>query len=111
RASGGGDHIGRARADRGRAGEGLQTVLHLRVRGGGVDHRLLVARLIVAERIRILLERLPDACDVTMPQDAPASGEERVFAPVPLAVAPVQGYDQRGRPRVAVGRSALQSSP
>jgi len=74
-----GDHVGRAGADGRSADEGLQAIFHLGVGDGGVDHCLLVARLVVAEGPRCLLQRLADAGDVAVAEDAPTAGEEGVF--------------------------------
>lgn len=41
--------------------------------------RLLVARLVIAEIGGVLLEGLPDARDIAMPEDAPHAGEEGVL--------------------------------
>ncbi len=77
-----GDHVGGARADRRCAGERAQPVVHLGVGGRGVHHRLLVARQVVAHRAALFLQRLPDAGDVAVPEDAEHAAEERLFAAV-----------------------------
>src|SRR3954454_17688185 len=43
-----------------------------------MDHRLLVARLVVAELVPVLQERLADTGDVAVAEDAEGAGEERV---------------------------------
>ena len=60
-----------------------------------MHHRLLVARLIVAEARGVLLKRLPDPGDVAVPEDAPAPGEKRRFNAVALDVLILQKADDR----------------
>src|SRR4029453_1836206 len=72
--------------DRRRAGKRPEPVLHSRVADGGVHHRLLVARLVVGQELRILVERLTDAGDVAVTEDPEAAMEEPAFEPVPLDV-------------------------
>jgi len=102
-----GDHVGRAGADRRRAGEGLQAVLHLGVGHGNVHHRLLVAGLVVAEGVRVLLQGLPDAGHVAVAEDAPRPGEEGGFHPVTLDNLVLQERDQRLRHRQTSGGHAV----
>ncbi|OEI69324.1 hypothetical protein Cus16_1167 [Curtobacterium sp. ER1/6] len=74
REGGGGEHVRGARADRRRAGEGRTTTVHAREPDGLVHHRLLVARLVVGQQTRLLhvqlLDRLTEARDVAVPEDA-----------------------------------------
>src|SRR5204862_3756530 len=79
-----GDHVRRARPDRGRAGQRAEPVLHPRVAGRGVHHRLLVPGLVVGEELRALVERLADPGDVAVAEDAEAAAEEPVLDPVAL---------------------------
>ncbi len=92
----GGDHVGGPRPDGGRAGERLQAVLHLGEGRRRVDHRLLVLGLIVAELgLALLLEGLPDSCDVPVPEDPPDAREERLLLAVALDVLLLQKLDER----------------
>src|SRR5207248_6060671 len=81
-----GHEVRRARTDRRRAREGRKSILHPRVADGDVDHRLLVARLAVAERLRVLRERLADPGDVPVAEDAPAACEEALLHAVAFDV-------------------------
>ena len=81
-AGGAGDHVGRAGADRRGAGERAQTVVHLGVGRRGVDHRLLVARQIVAQGCSLLLQGLADTGDVAMAEDAEHAAKKRLLAAV-----------------------------
>ncbi len=49
-----------------------------------MDHRLLVAGLVEGQRVGVLLQRLPDAGDVAVAEDAEAAGEEAVALAVAL---------------------------
>ena len=80
------DHVGRPRADRGQAGEGAEAVLELRVAHRRVDHGLLVAGEVVREVRLGLLDRLGDAADVPVAEDAPQAREEPGLVAVPLHV-------------------------
>src|SRR5207249_6581630 len=60
----------------------------------GVDHRLFVARLVIA-KIRILLQRLTDACYITVTEDAPHAGEERQFASVAFHILILEEPNER----------------
>ena len=99
RARGAGDHVGGARTDRRRAGERPQPVRHLRERRRGVHHRLLVAALVVAQPIAHLIERLADAGDVAVAEDAEDAGKERLPPAVALAELDAQEPHQRLRHR------------
>ena len=77
-----GDHVRRARADRRGADERPEPVLHPRVADGGMHHPLFVPPLVIGEEVAVLVQRLPDAGDVAVPEDAEAAGEE----PLPRAV-------------------------
>ena len=85
------DHIRGAGTDGGGAGECRQAVLVLGISDRREDLRLFVAALVVAEIGRVLFQRLADAGDIAMAEDAPHAGEEGVFRV------------RRGR-RAAVGR-------
>jgi hypothetical protein len=60
-----------------------------------VDHRLLVARLVVGQDVGVLLERLPHAAEVAVAEDAEAAGEEGLAAPVALDVLSGEEADER----------------
>jgi hypothetical protein len=60
-----------------------------------VDHRLLVAGLVVDKVARVLLERLPYARDVSVAEDAEAPGEKALLDTVTLDVLTGQKPDQR----------------
>jgi hypothetical protein len=49
-----------------------------------VHHRLLVARLVVREKLRALVERLAEAGDVAVPEDPEAAAEEALLDAVAL---------------------------
>ena len=72
---GAGDHVRRARTDRGGACPRREAIALARIGGGDVHHRLLVAGRDVAQVA--LRERLPQAGQVAVPEDAEAAGEER----------------------------------
>ena len=71
--------------------------VHLGERGRRVHHRLLVAALVVAKPIAHLVERLPDAGDVAVAEDAEDASEERLPPAVALAELHAQEPDQRLR--------------
>ena len=60
-----------------------------------MHHRLFVAALMIGEYVGVLLKRLPDPGDVAVPENAPASGEERRFHTVALDVLLAQKQDDR----------------
>ena len=84
RERGPGDHVRRAGPDRRRAHERAEPVAHPRVTGGRVHHRLLVPALVVGQELGALVERLADAADVAVAEDAEAAAEEAVLDAVPL---------------------------
>ncbi len=92
-----GDHVGRAGADRGRAGPGGQPVTHPRVPGRGVHHGLLVAGHHVAQPGRPVRfqQGLAQAGQVAVAEDAEAAGEQPLLHGVPLAVLRGQEPDHR----------------
>jgi hypothetical protein len=99
-AGGAGDHIGRAGTNRRRANERLKPVLHLGERRRRVSHRLLVAAKVIRQS-RVLTQRLPDAGDVAVTEDAPCAREERRLFAVALDVLILQECDgglRRGEP-------------
>ena len=51
-----------------------------------MDHRLLVASLVVSQRFGILGERLAETGNVAVPEDAPAAGEEPLLDAIALDV-------------------------
>ena len=86
RQSGSGEHVGRAGADGGGAGEGGEAVVHRCVSGGGMYHSLFVAGLVVGEVIGVLLKSLADTGDVAVAEDAEGSGEQPALYAVALGV-------------------------
>src|SRR5690606_37319980 len=78
------------RADRSGTSEGREPVAHPRKRYRGVDHRLLVARLVVAQPGRVgelrLEQRLPNPGHVAVAQDAPAPLKQLVLLAVTFGV-------------------------
>jgi hypothetical protein len=65
------------------------------VGGGGVDHPLLVAGLVVGEFVLILEQRLAYARDVAVAENAEAAGEEAPLLAVAFDVLVRQEADQR----------------
>ena len=111
------DHVGGTGTDRGCAGEGTKTVVHLRVGRGGVHHRLLVASQVVAQCGPVLLEGLADAGDVAVPEDSEHPTEERLLAAVTRRMLLRQEPDHRlghgqthagGRHRAGSPRCAMK---
>ena len=95
RQRGAGDEVRRAGADRGRACERREPVLHARETDGGVNHRLLVACLVVRQQIGVLVQRLADSGDVAVPEDPEAPFEEPLLDSVPLDVLRGEEPDER----------------
>ena len=96
-AGGPGHQVGRTRADRRGTGQRSQPVRHLGEPGGGVDHRLFVAALVVAQAVAHLIERLADAGDVAVTENSEHPGEERLPPSVALAELHAQKPHQRLR--------------
>ncbi len=90
-----GDHVGCAGTDRAAAGQGTEPVPHLREAGGHVDHPLLVASLVEAKVLAVLQQRLADAGDVAVPEDADGSAEERLDVSVAFDLLGSQEADDR----------------
>ena len=89
-----GDHIRGARADRGRASQRTEAVLHFGVARGHVDHALLVAGLVEAEVLPVLQEGLSDARHVAVPEDADGAAEERLSLAIAFdALRAEEAYD------------------
>jgi len=84
RGRGAGHHVRRSRPDRGRAREGGEAVPHLRKPGCDVHHALLVARLVVGEQLWVLRQRLSNAGQVAVAEDAEAPLYETVLDPIAL---------------------------
>lgn len=55
----------------------------LGVGDSSVDLRLFVARLVVADKVAVLLERLPNTRDAPRPQDTLYPREERILLAIP----------------------------
>ena len=111
RQRGAGQHVRRARADGGGARPGLQAVLLAGVGDGGVHHGLLVAgedvgeaRSLAGRRELVLQQRLADAGDVAVAEDAEAAGEQ--LLPLAVALGPLvrRGTGPRPGPTVQAGR-------
>jgi hypothetical protein len=73
----------------------LQAVFLPGVRRSGVDHRLLVAGLVVGQTLRVFVESLTHARHVTVAEDAEAPGEEALLHSVALDVLVSQEAHQR----------------
>src|SRR5262245_51086822 len=71
------DHVRRSGTDRADTGEGAEAIAHLGERHRDMHRGLLVLRQVIAT-LRILLQRLPDARDAPVTEDAQATGEERL---------------------------------
>ena len=84
RYGGAGHHVGRARTDRGGAGEGPQSIRHARIAHGGMDHGLFVARQVIGEVVPALEERLTETGHVAVTEDAEAAREETMLLVVAL---------------------------
>ena len=89
-----GDHVGGAGADGRRAGQRAQAVLHLGVADGAVNHRLLIARLVVT-KVGVFLQGLAYAGHVAVAEDAEAAGKERLLPTVARHVLNLEELDQR----------------
>ncbi len=93
-----GQHVRGTRADRREAGESRETIAHAGKATGGMDHRLLVARLVVAELARPrqlgFEQGLRDAGQVPVAEYPEAALDEPVLHAVPLAVLSCQEPDQ-----------------
>jgi hypothetical protein len=81
-----------------------------------VHHRLLVARLVVGQQVGVLVQRLADAGDVPVPEDAEAAGEEALPVAVAFGVLRCEKANERLRRRqpdrtaVRRGRSVTRSA-
>ena len=60
-----------------------------------MDHALLVAGLVEAEVLAVLQQRLADAGDVAVTEDADGSAEERLDVPVAFDLLSSQETDDR----------------
>ena len=93
---GAGHHVGGAGADRAGTGQGGGPPRRLGVAGGDVHHRLLVARLIEREVGADRFQRLAEAADVAVAEDAEDGRHEARRRPaVALAVLDAQVLDDR----------------
>ena len=93
------DHVGRAGPDRRRARHRRLASLRSRKAGRGVDHRLLVARLVVRQIVAVLDQCLAEARHVAVPEDAPQPLDEAFLLTVVLAVLDLQEPHDRLRER------------
>ena len=75
-----GHHIGCAWANGRGAGKRLETASGFRIGRRDMHHRLLVARLVIAE-FGHLLQGLANSRDIAMAKDTKASGEKGLFLP------------------------------
>jgi hypothetical protein len=83
-----------------------------------VDHRLLVAALHIGQQVLVLLQRLAEAGDVPVTEDAEAAGEEAPPLPVALdllrgekaheRLADREAYAHRATPGVGATASERQ---
>ena len=64
-----------------------------------MHHRLLVARVVEGQRVLLLEQRLADAGDVAVAEDAEAARDQALLHAVALAVLDAQEPDQRLRHR------------
>ncbi len=60
-----------------------------------MHHSLLVARLVITEIVRPLVERLPDPGDIAVAEDTPAAGEEALLDPIAFDVLAREESHQR----------------
>ena len=67
-----------------------------------MHHRLLVARLVIRQVLPVLDERLAQARDVAVPEDAPDALDEALLLAVVLAVLNLQVLHDRLRQRQAL---------
>ena len=88
------DHVGRARADRGGAGESLRAQAGPRESGRRMHHRLLIRRLIIRQLIAIFPKRLAQSAHIAVAEDAPNRGNEALQLAVVLGVLHLQEFDQ-----------------
>ena len=105
-----GDHVRRAGADRGRAGERREAIVHPREPARRVHHRLLVARHVIRQELRPLEERLADPGDVAVPEDPPDPREESPLHAVALDVLRREEAHQRLRHRQSRHVATLRAS-
>ena len=92
---GGGHHVRRAYADRGRAGDDLAAVVLLCIGNRSVRHALLVAALVYAEMARVFLQRLAEADDHAVAEDGEDTVYERLNFAIHFDVLLVQELDDR----------------
>ncbi len=101
-----GGEVGGAGADGGGDGVRGEPVALPGVADGGVHHGLFVAALEVGQRAFGLQERLADARDVAVAEDAPAGADEPAALPVPLGVLVGEELHQGLRDGAAAGRTS-----
>ena len=78
-----------------------------------MDHRLLVAGLVERQQILVLLERLPQAGQVAVPEDAEAAGEEAPALAVALDLLRGEEAHQRlrdGKPHVRTSCGSMSAN-
>ncbi len=85
RGRGSGDHVRRARSDRGRAGEGGHSPSRFCVADRRVDHRLLVLGLVEGEVFVASGKGLPEAADVAVAKDSKDTRDQALALTVSLA--------------------------
>lgn len=90
--AGGGDHIQRAGADGGGAGNNFAPAVLLCIGHGGVRHALLVVALVIGEAVAALLERLPDADHAAVAENAEHAVYKFLLPPVEADVLVIEKF-------------------
>ena len=90
----GGEHIGRARPDRGRARIDLAAQVLLGEPDGGVGHALLIAALMHHQVAAVLLQGLAKAQHIAMPENSEDPGDKLALYAVDFDVLVVQELHQ-----------------
>ena len=100
----GGDHVGRARADRGGDRVGAAAALRLGVGDRGVGHRLLVLAAPGRQRVADAVQRLADAGDVAVAEDRPDALDEALTVLGHLHAQPAHHRLRGGQPDCSAHR-------
>ena len=90
----GGEHIGRARPDRGRACIDLAAQVLLGKPDGGMGHALFVAALVHHQVAAVLLQGLAEAQHIAMPENSEYPGDELTLYAIDLDVLIIQKLHQ-----------------
>ena len=96
---GGGDHVGRARPDRGRAGHHAPAARGLGEGDRRMRHRLLVVGAIGRQRLARGVERFAEPGDIAVAEDGEHALEEPLLAAVDLHLLRAEEPDHRLRGR------------